>query len=140
ATGKGLYVMVEPHGAIDADFAGYRGNAVGTAAVPNTAFADFWGRVATRYAGNPLVMYGLSNEPCKTSEGGPTGGGDVAGWFTSCNAAIVAIRAAGATQLVMVPGGQFTAASQWLSSWYDPHSPQISNMTGVAAITDSANN
>jgi aryl-phospho-beta-D-glucosidase BglC (GH1 family) len=140
ATGKGMYVMVEPHGAITADFAGYRGNAVGTAAVPNTAFADFWGRIASRYANNSLVMYGLSNEPCKPSEGGPTGSGDVRAWFASCNAAIAAIRAAGATQLIMVPGEQFSNASQWLSSWYDINASPISNMTGVLAITDSANN
>ena len=140
ATGKGLYVMIEPHGAIDADFAGWKGNAVGTVAVPNTAFANFWGQIAALFASNPLVIYGLSNEPCRTSEGGPTGGGDVRAWFASCNAAIVAIRAAGATQLIMVPGEQFTNVSQWLSSWYDTNASPISNMTGVAAITDSANN
>ena len=140
ATGKGVYVMVEPHGGVDSDFAGYMGNAVGTSAVPNSAFANFWGQMAALFADNELVIFGLSNEPCAASEGGPAGGGGVAAWFASCNAAIAAIRSNGFEGLIMVPGQQFTAASQWLSNWYDTASPQVSNMTGVTAISDPANN
>ena len=136
ATGKGLYVMVEPHGAENSDFAAWKGNAVGTAAVPNTAFANFWSQLATLYKANPLVVFGLANEP----NASVTGGGGVAVWFASCNAAISAIRTAGFTGLIMVPGEQYTAASQWLNNWYDTGSPQISYMTGVAAIVDPGDN
>ncbi len=140
ATGKGVTVMIEPHGAIDADFAAWKGNAVGTSSVPNSAFANFWGQMAALFAANSLVAFGLSNEPCAASEGGPTGGGGVAAWFASCNTAIAAIRSNGFKGLILVPGQQFTNVSQWLSNWYDTGSPQISNMTGVAAITDSEDN
>ena len=139
-TGKGMYCMIEPHGAESSDFAAWKGNAVGTTAVPNTAFANLWMQLAQMYGSNPFVIFGLSNEPCSSSMGGPTGGGGVAAWFTSCNAAIAAIRTEGAGNLIMVPGQQFTAASQWTSNWYDTGSPQISNMTGVAAIVDPLQN
>lgn len=140
ATGKGIFVIIEPHGAISSDFCAWKGNAVGTATVPNTTFANFWGQMAAMFASNSLVAFGLGNEPCSPASGGPAGGGGVAAWFTSCNAAIVAIRAAGFTGLIMVPGEQDSCASQWLSNWYDTATTKISNMTGVSAIVDSANN
>ena len=139
-TSKGMYCMIEPHGGETSDFAAWKGNAVGTTAVPNTAFANLWMQLAQMYGSNPYVIFGLSNEPCSTAMGGPTGGGGVAAWFTSCNAAIAAIRSEGAANLIMVPGQQFTAASQWTSNWYDTASTPISNMTGVAAISDPLQN
>ena len=139
-TSKGMYCMIEPHGDESSDFAAWKGNAIGTTAVPNSAFANLWTQLAQMYGSNPYVVFGLSNEPCAASEGGPTGGGGVAAWFTSCNAAIAAIRTEGAGNLIMVPGQQFTAASQWTSNWYDTGVPQISNSTGILAIVDPLGN
>lgn len=139
-TSKGGYCMIEPHGGESSDFAAWKGNAVGTASVTNANFANLWTQLAQTFGSNPFVIYGLSNEPCSVAMGGPTGGGGVAAWFTSCNAAIAAIRSEGADNLIMVPGQQFTAASQWTSNWYDTGSPQISNATGILAIVDPLQN
>ena len=67
ATSKGAYVAIEPH-----NFARYYpdpGNfqsstqgLVGSA-VPNSAFADFWSRLANNYKSNPRVIFNLMNEP-----------------------------------------------------------------------------
>jgi endoglucanase len=63
---KGLRVVIEPWDSNTAGGAGgarYRGNVVGSASVPNSAFADFWSRMATIFGGNVRVDYGLINEP-----------------------------------------------------------------------------
>jgi len=120
ATSKGMYIMVEPHGAGDTNFAKYKGNLVGTAAVPNGAFADFWSRVATQFKDNPRVVFGLTNEPHAMS---------TVQWFQAAQAAVLGIRATGATNLILVPGNGWTAAESWTSSYYDTASPAVSNAT-----------
>lgn len=81
-TVKGHFVVLDPH-----NYARYNGKLVGSADVPNAAFADFWRRLALRYEGNPRVVFGLINEPHDI----PT-----AQWVSAANAAIAAIRSAGA--------------------------------------------
>jgi endoglucanase len=43
---------------------------------------------------------------------------------------VTAIRATGATQTILVPGNDYTAASQWTDSWYDTAPVQRSNAFG----------
>jgi endoglucanase len=97
------------------------GNLVGSPAVPVSAFANFWSRMATIYAGNPLVSYGLVNEPNNMS---------TMQWWTAAQAAVAAIRKAGSTQRILVPGNDYTAASQWTANWYDTDAVQRSNAYG----------
>lgn len=40
-------------------------------------------------------------------------------WWTTAQATVTAIRAAGATQRILVPGNDYSAASQWTDNWYD---------------------
>jgi aryl-phospho-beta-D-glucosidase BglC (GH1 family) len=97
-------VILEPH-----NFARYQNELVGSANVPNAAFADLWSRLATKYAGSEKVFFNLVNEPHDM----PT-----EQWVTAANEAIAAIRKAGAKNLVMVPGNGWTAASSWSKSGY----------------------
>jgi endoglucanase len=118
ASSKGMYVMIEPHGASSDNFAKYKGNFVGSSAVPNSAFADLWSRLAMQFKGNPYVVYGLSNEP---------NGMSTVQWFQAAQAAIVAIRDAGSTGLILVPGNGWTGASSWTQNWYDTATTKVSN-------------
>ena len=99
AASKGLTVDLDLH-----DYGNYNGQAVGSAAVPNSAFADFWGKVAGHFAGSSNVIFGLMNEPQQSS---------AAGWLQSVNGAIAAIRSAGAQQEVLVPGIGYDGAWTW---------------------------
>ncbi len=107
ATSKGLYVLIEPHGAVDADFGAYKGNKVGSPAVSNDDFADFWGKMATLYKSNSRVLIGLSNEPHDTP---------ATQWFGAAQAAITAIRKAGFSNAIFVPGIGYTGAENWTSA------------------------
>ena len=131
ATSKGAHVIIDPH-----NFARYyppsnniqssSSNIIGSSSVPNADFADFWSRVATAYAGNSKVIFNLMNEPNTM----PT-----EQWLSAANAGIAAIRSAGATNLILVPGNGYTGAWTWSSTFYG-----TPNATVMLSIVDSKNN
>jgi len=124
ATSRGMYVIVEPwqaNSAGDTGGATWKGQLVGSSAVPATAFADFWAKMSARYASNPRVMFGLVNEPNSMS---------TMAWFSIAQEAINSIRAAGATNEILVPGNGWTGGGEWASTWYDTASPARSNAYG----------
>lgn len=104
ATGQGAHVILDPH-----NYARYYGAVVGSGSVPNSSFADFWSRLAVLYKNNPRVVFGLMNEPHDMS---------TEQWVAAANAAIAAIRAAGAQNLILVPGNAWTGAHSWSDGWY----------------------
>jgi endoglucanase len=103
ATGKGLKIEIEPHNY------GYGfGALIGSTQTPNAAFADLWGKLAFHYQSNSDVMFGLMNEPHDQS---------ASAWLGSANAAIAAIRGAGAvSQEILVPGSYWDGAWTWTST------------------------
>jgi hypothetical protein len=113
----GMQVIIDPHGLNPArnDMAGarYRDYLIGSEKVPNEAFADFWGKMATIFKGNALVSYGLVNEPNNQS---------TMTWFRAAQAAINAIRATGSTQRIFVPGNDYSTAN-WEANNYDKPDP-----------------
>lgn len=114
-TAGGQFVLLDPH-----NYARWGGQVVGSAAVPNTAFADLWRRLASEFKAYPKVMFGLMNEPREM----PT-----EQWLAAANAAIAAIRATGADQVVTVPGNAWTGAHSWLQNWYG--TPNGTVMKGI---------
>jgi endoglucanase len=120
-TANGTSVLLDPH-----NYARYRGNLIGSSQVPNTAFADFWSRLATQFKGNTKVMFGLMNEPHDM----PT-----EQWLAAANAALAAIRSAGASNTVTVPGNAWTGAWSWQQNWYG-----TPNGTAMKGINDPGRN
>lgn len=121
ATSKGAKVILNPQ-----NFARYYGNTVGSSQVPNDVFADFWGRLSAEWATNANVMFGLVNEPNTM----PT-----EQWVGAANAAIAAIRAAGAKNVILVPGNSWTGAHSWYGTSYG-----TPNAVALLDIVDPANN
>jgi aryl-phospho-beta-D-glucosidase BglC (GH1 family) len=127
ATAAGIRVIPEPH-----NYARYRlGTApnftealIGSPQVPYAAFRDFWQRFAARYKDNPAIYaYNLMNEPHDT--GGL--------WVNAgAQAGVDGVRAAGSTQLILVPGDDWTGAHRWTPG---SGSPNLS-----LAVTDPAGN
>jgi endoglucanase len=71
------------------------------------------------------VLFGLMNEPHTL----PT-----EQWLAAANAAIAAIRAAGANNLVLVPGNAWTGAHSWSQNWYGTPNAQV-----MLGLQDPAN-
>ena len=120
-TAKEVYVLLDPH-----NYARYNNNLIGSAQVPNSAFADFWSRLADQYKNNSYVIFGLMNEPNTM----PT-----EQWVDGANAAAAAIRETGATNLIFVPGNAWTGAHSWTQTWYG-----TANATALLNFVDPGNN
>jgi endoglucanase len=106
---QGQRLVLDPHNyakrRISAD--GWsKEHGIGSSAVPVGAFADLWSRLALQFKDNEHVIFGLMNEPV---------GINVAGWLNAANAAIAAIRATGATNLILVPGIEYSGAHSWFT-------------------------
>lgn len=121
ATSKGAHVILNPH-----NFARYYGNLVGSSQVPNGVFADLWKRLGAQYAANPNVLFNLVNEPHDM----PT-----RQWVDAANAAIAAIRGAGAKNVVIAPGNNWTGAHSWFST-----SGGASNADAMLDLVDPIDN
>ena len=99
ATARKLIVILDPH-----NCARYNDNIVGASKISAGDFADFWGRLAAEFKNDPYVWLGLVNEPHDMS---------TRLWFEDANAAIAAIRAAGAKNMILVPGNHWSGAHSW---------------------------
>ena len=111
AGGQGMKVDLDVH-----NFGYGYGSPVGSPGTPDSSFSDLWSKLASHFVGSPNVIFGLMNEPHAQS---------AAQWLTTANGAIAAIRAAGATQEILVPGTHFSAGHSWTNS------DNASVMTGV---------
>jgi endoglucanase len=97
-----------------------KGDVIGSAAVPISAFADLWTKLAAALKGTPgLGYYGLMNEPHDM------GGTNV--WPAAAQAAVNAIRAIDMNTSLLVAGTQWSSARWWPSD------------NGNLHITDPAN-
>ncbi len=120
-TRNDAYVILDPH-----NYARYFGKKVGSKEAPVTAFAAFWAKIATRYKNNPGVIFGLMNEPYAIP---------AEEWRRAADAAITAIRATGARNLILVPGTAWSGAHSWTSGHYGG-----SNASAFQTLTDPAGN
>jgi endoglucanase len=120
ATSHGLAVILDPH-----NYARYRDDVIGSGVVSADDFADFWAKLAAHYAADDDVLFGLVNEPHDL----PT-----EQWLADANAAIAAIRAAGAHNRILVPGNAWTGAHSWAETWYGTANAEV--MLGVVDPDD----
>lgn len=71
----------------------------------DTQFANVWSLLAKRYANQDRIIFGIMNEPHDL---------DISLWGASVQAAVNAIRAAGATsQSIALPGDLYTHPEIW---------------------------
>ena len=97
------------------------GQVIGSAAVPISSFAGFWGKLAAQLKGHVgLAGYDIMNEP--HDMGSPTV------WPTAAQAAVNAIRAVDMASTIYVEGDGGASVAEWLTYNSNLH------------ITDPANN
>nr|CDJ79817.1 endocellulase precursor [Leucoagaricus gongylophorus] len=112
-TGKGAFAIIEPH-----NYMRYNGAIISD----NNAFATFWTNLANQFKSDNHVIFDLMNEP---------NGIDAGIVYQSMQAAVNAIRATGAAQLILVEGTSWTGAWTWSSS---------GNAAAFAALSDPIDN
>jgi len=118
---NGMTAILDVH-----NYARYRDNLIGSKAVPDSAFANFWSQLSAHFANKERVVFGLMNEPHNMK---------VKSWLVSANAATAAIRETGANNLILVPGSTWTGAHSWQSTTDDGN-----NGKTMLGFVDPANN
>ncbi len=97
---KGIKTILDPH-----NFGQAYGNDIGSSGTPTSTLTTFWSKLASHYAGNPNVIFGIMNEPHDQT---------AAQWAPMAQASLDAIRGAGATsQEILVPGTGWDNAKDW---------------------------
>jgi endoglucanase len=106
------------------NYARWNGAIIGSSGGPTSAqFASIWSQLAAKYAGKPKVAFGIMNEPHDLP--------DVNAWATIVQAAVTAIRKAGATQnMILLPGNDWTHASTLVSDGSAAALNKITNLDG----------
>jgi len=104
----------------------FQGQVVGDAAVSADALADLWRRLAERYRSRPKVAFGIMNEPSRQ---------DAAKWVEIQQKSIDAIRRAGARQLILVTGTNYSGAHSWFKK-----KGEMSNAEALIKVKDPASN
>ncbi|KAH8687095.1 glycoside hydrolase superfamily [Tricladium varicosporioides] len=91
------------------NYARFNNKIIGQGGPTDAEFANLWSQIATKYAKESNVIFGLMNEPHDIP--------DLKVWATTCQAAVTAIRKAGATtQLILLPGNNFTSVTTFISN------------------------
>ena len=116
-----LTLIVDVH-----NYAHYRGELIGSPAVPPEAFPNLWRLLARRLLSHAHVAFGLMNEPIKI-EARP--------WRAVTEAAVNAIRRTGARNLILVSGTDWSGAHSFVRG-----GPLGSNAEAFEDLRDPAGN
>ncbi|KAI8803720.1 glycoside hydrolase superfamily [Cladochytrium replicatum] len=96
--------------------------------VDNGAFNDFWTRMANRYKNRANVWINIVNEPHDM---------DTKKWVETAQSVVYAIRAAGFTNKIIVPGNYWTGG--W--AWYETgKTGSVTNAEAFIGFKDPLNN
>lgn len=119
AKANGQHLILDVH-----NYAKYDGERIGPDGAGVDRLADLWKRLAAVFGSDEAVVFGLMNEP---------NGVSATDWAAAAQAAIDAIRAAGARNLILVPGTAYTGAHSWTSA---TSGGGVSNADALAGLHD----
>ncbi|KAE9368732.1 glycoside hydrolase family 5 protein [Stipitochalara longipes BDJ] len=116
----GAYCLIDIH-----NYARFNGAIIGQGGPSNAVFASLWASIATKYKGQSKVIFGLMNEPHDIP--------DISTWRDTVQAAVTAIRNAGATsQIILLPGNDWTSAESFIT---DGSGPALATVTNPDSTT-----
>lgn len=96
---------------------------IGQGGPTNAQFASLWTQLATKYKDVSKVAFGIMNEPHDLN---------IVMWAETVQAAVTAIRQAGATtQMILLPGTNFTCAVTFISTGSASSLMNVTNLDGT---------
>ena len=98
-----LCVLLDLH-----NYGTFNGSAVGSAEVPASAFIDVWLRLHKAFDDPDTTAFGLMNEPTAIP---------VSQWMKIAQEAVLALRKAGAKNLLLVGSGRWSGAHEWAKTY-----------------------
>jgi endoglucanase len=88
------------------NYARWNGGIIGQGGPTNAQFTSLWTQLATKYKNDANVIFGVMNEPHDL---------DVPTWATTVQAAVTAIRSAGATSQMSISSSNQSTRDTYLS-------------------------
>ncbi|KAI0689890.1 endoglucanase [Cytidiella melzeri] len=96
-SGPNVHVIVDVH-----NYARWNGQIIAQGGPTNAQFASLWTQLAAKYGSQSRIIFGIMNEPHDIP--------DVATWVDTVQQTVNAIRQAGATNYLLLPGSSWTSA------------------------------
>ena len=91
------------------NYARFDGKIVGQGGPPNSALVSIWQQLATKYAKEERIAFGIMNEPHDIPS--------IETWAATVQEVVTGIRNAGAkTQFILMPGNNFTSAGAFVEN------------------------
>lgn len=98
----GAHCIIDIH-----NYARWNGKIIGQGGPSNAQFASLWSQLASKYASQTKVIFGIMNEPHDIP--------DIKAWAQTVQTVVTAIRGAGATsQMILLPGNDWTSAAAFV--------------------------
>ena len=114
----GAYCAIDIH-----NFARVNNQIIGQGGPSDAEFADLWTQLAVKYKSSSKVVFGLMNEPHDV---------DINTWANTVQAAVTAVRNAGATsQMILLPGNNFASAGQFVPNGSGATLMKVTNPDGT---------
>ncbi|KAJ7885201.1 endoglucanase [Mycena olivaceomarginata] len=114
----GAFCIIDMH-----NYARWERGIIGQGGPTNAQFAQTWGEIAAIYKDNPKIIFGIMNERHDVP--------DINLWAASVQAAVTAIRKAGATtQIILLPGNNWTSAATFVSNGSADALKKVVNLDG----------
>jgi endoglucanase len=115
----GAHCIIDIH-----NYARWDGSIVGQGGPSDETFAFLWSQIATKYANQSDIMFGIMNEPHDII--------DINTWSATVQAAVTAIREAGAiTQMILLPGNDWTSAGDFVNNGSGAALSAVKNLDGT---------
>ncbi|ESZ90854.1 endoglucanase II [Sclerotinia borealis F-4128] len=106
------------------NYARWNGGIIGQGGPTNAQFASLWSQLAGKYKGNTKLIFGLMNEPHDLTS--------ITTWAASVQAAVTAIRQAGATStMLLLPGSDYASAGAFISDGSAAALSTVKNLDGT---------
>ncbi|KZT28040.1 glycoside hydrolase family 5 protein [Neolentinus lepideus HHB14362 ss-1] len=114
----GAYCIIDIH-----NYARWNGDVIGQGGPTNAQFAALWSSLATQYESDSRVMFGIMNEPHDLPS--------ITTWAATVQAAVTAIRQAGATsQYILLSGDNYSSAATFVSNGSAAALATVTNLDG----------
>ncbi|KAL7807423.1 endoglucanase EG-II [Trichoderma gracile] len=114
---QGAYCIVDIH-----NYARWNGGIIGQGGPTNAQFTSLWSQLASKYASQSRVWFGIMNEPHDVN---------INTWAATVQEVVTAIRNAGATsQFISLPGNDWQSAAAFISDGSAAALSQITNPDG----------
>lgn len=106
------------------NYARFNGGIIGQGGPANEVLVNLWTQLATHYANESRIVFGVMNEPHDIP--------NIVTWAQTVQEVVTAIRKAGAmTQMIIMPGNNFTSAAAFVENGSGAALMNVTNPDGT---------